>query len=328
MNAILDRIFDALDGGSSWPAAVFMFIAVAGMTLAIGNLVRARGDIRRRATREAGGALAIADLTPEENARSLGADTMRTTRAMLEAVTRHFAPQDSDEQSRVKQLMIHAGFFAPNAPAIYLASRVGAALVMAGLGIVFLPDLFGALSTTNLWMFAGGAGLAGYLMPMFYLSRRTDRLQTQYRSGFPDFMDLMVICADAGLAMEAAMDRVGRELAVSYPALSANIAMTTLEMRAGRTLSDALDHLAQRLGIEEARSFATLLQQSEELGSSMTEALRVYSDDMRHKRMSRAEEKAYALPAKLVIPLGLCIFPVILVVTLLPVIVRVKTGTF
>jgi len=136
------------------------------------------------------------------------------------------------------------------------------------------------------------------------------------------------VCADAGLAMEAALDRVGRELGDSYPSLSANAYMTTLEMRAGRTLSEALEHFGDRLGLEEARSFATLLQQSEELGSSLTAALRVYSDDMRHKRMSRAEEKAYSLPAKLAIPMMVCIFPVLFVVILCPVIVRMVTGTW
>ena len=140
-------------------------------------------------------------------------------------------------------------------------------------------------------------------------------------------MDLLVVCADAGLAMEAALDRVGRELADSYPSLSSNLYMTTLEMRAGRTMSEALEQLADRLGLEEARSFATLLQQSEELGSSLTEALRVYSDDMRHKRMSIAEEKAYSLPAKLSVPLILCIFPVIIIVIMLPVYVQFKFMT-
>ena len=98
--------------------------------------------------------------------------------------------------------------------------------------------------------------------------------------------------------------------------------MTNLEIRAGRTMSEALEHLGDRLGIEEARSFATLIQQSAELGSSITEALRVYSDDMRHKRLSRAEEKAYSLPAKLSVPMMVCIFPVLFVVILLPVFVR------
>ena len=104
--------------------------------------------------------------------------------------------------------------------------------------------------------------------------------------------------------------------------------MANLEIRAGRTLTEALEHLADRLGLDEARSFATLIQQSAELGSSITEALRVYCDDMRHKRLSRAEEKAYALPAKLSVPMMVCIFPVIFVVILLPVIVRLSTGHY
>jgi tight adherence protein C len=141
-------------------------------------------------------------------------------------------------------------------------------------------------------------------------------------------MDLLVVCADSGLAMEAALDRVGRELADSYRSLSANIHMATLEIRAGRTMTEALEHLAERLALEEARSFATLIQQSAELGSSITDALRVYSDDMRHKRLSRAEEKAYSLPARLSIPMMVCIFPVLFVVILLPVVVRVYLGIY
>ena len=101
--------------------------------------------------------------------------------------------------------------------------------------------------------------------------------------------------------------------------------MANLEIRAGRSMTDALEHLGDRLGLEEARSFATLIQQSAELGSSITDALRVYSDDMRHKRLSRAEEKAYSLPAKLSVPMMVCIFPVLFVVILLPVVVRLYT---
>ncbi len=121
-------------------------------------------------------------------------------------------------------------------------------------------------------------------------------------------------------------DRVGRELGVSYPSLAANIHMANLEIRAGRTMTEALEHLGDRLGLDEARSFATLIAQSEELGSSIGDALRVYSDDMRHKRLSRAEEKAYSLPAKLAVPMMVCIFPVLFIVILCPVIVRLSTG--
>jgi len=173
-----------------------------------------------------------------------------------------------------------------------------------------------------------GSGTLGYLAPSFYLDRRIATRRQEHQSGFPDFMDLLVVCADAGLSMEAALDRVGRELGVSYPSLCANIHVANLEIRAGSTMIEALEHLAERLGLEEARSFATLIQQSNELGSSIGDALRVYSDEMRDKRMSRAEEKAYALPAKLTVPMMVFLFPVLLIAILCPVIVRVATNNW
>ena len=158
--------------------------------------------------------------------------------------------------------------------------------------------------------------------------RRIAKNKSEHRSGFPDFLDLMVVCADSGLSMEASLERVGRELGDTYPSLCANIHMTNLEIRAGKSMTDALEHFADRLGLDEARAFATLIQQSAELGSSITDALRVYSDDMRHKRLSRAEEKAYSLPAKLALPMMLCIFPTIFVIIMLPVAVRLITRNY
>ena len=133
--------------------------------------------------------------------------------------------------------------------------------------------MFGFEGKASFWLFVIGGGLFGYLAPTFYLDRRIAAKRLEHRSGFPDFMDLLVVCADAGLSMEAALDRVGRELGDSYPSLTANIHMANLEIRAGRTMTEALEHLGDRLGLEEARSFATLIQQSDELGSSIGDAL-------------------------------------------------------
>ena len=124
--------------------------------------------------------------------------------------------------------------------------------------------------------------------------------------------------------MEAGIVKIAGELESAYPALARNLQFTTIEMRSGKTLSSAIDALGRRLGIEEARSFATLLAQSEELGSSLSQSLRAYSDDMRNKRLMKAEEKAFSLPAKLVVPLTLFVFPTLLVVLLLPVVVSVS----
>jgi tight adherence protein C len=125
--------------------------------------------------------------------------------------------------------------------------------------------------------------------------------------------------------MEAGLDRIAREIGVAFPSLARNLELATIELRSGKPLGKAIESLSARLGIEEAGSFATLLQQSEELGSSLTQSLRAYSDDMRNKRLVRAEEKAYQLPAKLVVPLTLFVFPVLLVVLLLPIVISVSS---
>ena len=139
-------------------------------------------------------------------------------------------------------------------------------------------------------------------------------------------MDLMVVCAEAGLSIEASIDRIARELVEGYPSLAQNLYMASLEIRAGKTFTDALEGLAERLGIEEASMLATLLQQSAELGTSLALSLRVYSDEMRNKRMSRAEEKAYSLPAKLVVPLTLFVFPVLIATLMTPVVIKMSTA--
>ena len=172
------------------------------------------------------------------------------------------------------------------------------------------------------------AGTLGWLLPGFYLGNRTKTIMQENRSGFPDFMDLMGVCANAGMSMEAGLERVSRELADMYPTLGVHLQILCLEVRAGRSIEEALHALADRLDIAEVRAFATLLQQSKELGSSLSDALRVFSDDMRHKRLSMAEEKAYALPAKLSVPVTACILPVVLFVAILPVIIRIRLGLY
>src|SRR5208282_300629 len=204
-------------------------------------------------------------------------------------------------------------------------ARAGMAVTVA-IAATFGLSMFGHGVKASFWLVVVIAAVFGYLAPTFYLNRRVAGRRLEHQAGFPDFMDLMVVCADAGLAMEAALERVARELGDSHCSLAANIHITNLEIRAGRTLTEALGRLADRLGLDEARSFANLIQQSDELGSSISNALRVYSDDMRHKRLSRAEEKAYSLPTKLTVPMMLCIFPALFIVILTPVIVRVATG--
>lgn len=299
---------------------LMVFLATATLTFAMMAMIRVHGAVRRR-TAGINAKLAAEAASFHEAQRK---PKFKAAERIISYAQKHYGESDSKDLKVLRKRLMMAGIYDSRGVAIFFLARTALAVGLAVAAMMFAPGQGGSIY----WMLVGAAGILGYVAPSIYLDRRIAARREEHRSGFPDFMDLLVVCADAGLSMEAALDRVGRELADSYPSLCTNIHMANLEIRAGRTMTEALEHLAERLGLEEARSFSTLIQQSDELGSSITEALRVYSDDMRHKRLSRAEEKAYSLPAKLSLPMMVCIFPVLFVVILLPVAVRLATGGF
>ena len=317
----MDILTQLTNDGNSTMVGVLVFLAAGTLAFCVMAVVRVQGSINRRAANI--GQIDVNDRSA--GARSLRHSSQKIAQRLVEYTTKHYASEDAKEAKVLRRRMVQAGIYNPRAIAYFFLCRTGLAVGLAALAFLFAPADQGG-SGFWLWIIVGG--IAGYLGPSLYLGQRIKSRKAEHQSGFPDFMDLLVVCADAGLSMEAALDRVGTELGVSYPSLTANIHIANLEIRAGRTISEALEHLGDRLGIEEARAFATLIQQSAELGSSITDALRVYSDDMRHKRLSRAEEKAYSLPAKLALPMMICIFPVLFVVILLPVFVRLHMGNF
>lgn len=306
---------------ASMMMAMLVFLATGTIAFAVMALVRVRGAVKRRTAR-------IMDEDRGANStRSLRYSSLKAVTQLLEYTTKHYATSDDDNAKVLRSRLVQAGIYDQRGVAYFFIARTALAVGLAFAMFVFGPLLF-VKGTSFYWMMVIAAGIGGYVAPSIYIDRRIAARKVEHRSGFPDFMDLLVVCADSGLSMEAAFERVGRELGDTYPSLTANIHMTNLEIRAGKNLKDALERFADRLALEEARSFATLINQSIDLGSSITDALRVYSDDMRHKRLSMAEEKAYALPAKLSVPMMVCIFPVIFVVILLPVYVKLHTGNY
>ncbi len=298
--------------------SLLVFLAAGTLAFAAMVGIRAREAVRRRAA-----GVRIDDEAVGAR-RSLRYSGLRAAQKLVDYTAKHYSSVENKDVKVLRQRLTRAGIYEQRAPAIFFLSRAAFALAF-GFGAFFALPMLGVHGKAAFWVFLALCSLAGYLAPSFYLDRLIAKRRSEHESGFPDFMDLLVVCADAGLSMEASLGRVASELGDSYPSLAANIHMANLEIRAGRTMTDALEHLADRLGLEEARAFATLITQSDELGSSIGDALRVYSDDMRHKRLSRAEEKAYALPAKLTVPMIVCIFPTLFVVILLPVIVRLAT---
>jgi len=317
----MESASDIFSDGSTLMLAVLVFLATAMMAFGLMAAVRVRGAVKRRT---AGIAAIAGDVAVEDQGSSLKQSGLKAAQQILDYASKHYGSADHGAAKVLRQRMVRAGIYDPRAVGYFFVGRLGLAVVLA-IAAFFIIPTFVSLGPSLFWLVVLVAGVLGYVGPSFYIDRRVKARMEEHRSGFPDFMDLLVVCADSGLSMEASLERVGIELAGTYPSLGANIHMANLEIRAGRSMTNALEHFGDRLGLEEARSFATLIQQSAELGSSITDALRVYSDDMRHKRLSRAEEKAYALPAKLTVPMMVCIFPVLFVVILLPVIVRLYT---
>lgn len=319
MDSILSVFTNSFRDSNSLLIALLVFLAAGTLAFSIMAVVRVRGAVRRRTSR------IMAD-EKRKATRSLRYSSLKAVTRLVEYTTKHYAADD-ENMKILRQRLVQAGIYDTRGVAFFFLIRTGLAIGLAVALFVLLP-IVRPDSGTFFWLMVIVGGIAGYVGPSMYIDRRIAGRKVEHRTGFPDFMDLLVVCADSGLSMEAALERVGREIGEGYPSLSANIHITNLEIRAGRNLKEALERFAERLALEEARAFATLINQSIDLGSSITDALRVYSDDMRHKRLSRAEEKAYALPAKLSVPMMVCIFPVLFIVILLPVFVRLHVGGY
>jgi tight adherence protein C len=316
----LASLFGGLQPGYLAPAAIVLLLLGGGaLAWPLLNGGEARADMKRRLKVDTAHASAA---RPSQSRRNKDAVRERAARTAQD----FYAKSDPENVARLRLKLIQAGFLDPGAVGMFFLIRFIALAGSAVAAFVIVTLFGGEASATSRWIFIGMLGAAGYFLPGLVLSRMVSARMREYRNGFPDFMDLMIVCSDAGMSMEAAVERVSRELQLTYPALAQNLQLVSIELRAGRGLDDSLKSLADRLSLEEVRSFATLLQQSRELGTSLSGALRVFSDEMRHKRMSLAEEKAHALPAKMSVPVTVCILPVVMMVAIIPVIVKMTSG--
>lgn len=221
--------------------------------------------------------------------------------------------------------LVQAGYFSPDAPTLYAAAQILSPLIVVTVSYLGLKAFNWEIDSGGVIAIVACMAFAGYKGPEAFISRRKDSLATIYRAVFPDFLDLLLVCIDAGLSMNAAVDRVAREFEFSCKPFATNLSLMLSEVRSGRAFPDALENLSVRLGIDEAKAFVTLVKQSLELGSDVSSALRVYADEMRTKRLLRAELMANALPIKMLLPLGVFIFPALLIVVLTPAMLSLVT---
>ncbi len=229
---------------------------------------------------------------------------------------------DTRDDSLRKKL-VAAGYTATYAPRLYTLIRL---VLVIGLPLSLFALMWSTGSTPSILKVYAAvviSALAGLYVPAVFIAAKADRRQQEIINGFPDALDLMLVCVEAGLGMDSAFARVGMEMTASHPRLAEQFGAVVLELRAGRSHEDALRRMADRAGAEEIRAFATLLIQSSKLGSSIAQTLRVYAAEMREHRRMRAEEKAHRLPVLLSIPLVGCMLPVMIGVLMLPAMIRV-----
>jgi tight adherence protein C len=227
-------------------------------------------------------------------------------------------PKGEEGVSHIQRLFLQAGYRGKNATVIFFGSKVlcAAALLICVFALQLVKP--GQVRFLHLTLFSIGFALIGFYLPNLWLYLKIARRKEALTLGLPDALDLLVVCAEAGMGLDAAMKRVGEEMMLSNKTISEEFNLLNLELRAGKSRKDALKNLALRADMEEVSSLVTLLIQTDRFGTSVAQALRVHSDSMRTRRTQRVEEVAAKLPIKLLFPTIFCIFPSLFLVILGP----------
>jgi len=232
-------------------------------------------------------------------------------------------PDDNWERSAIRTRFIMAGFRHPSAPAIFFAAKTLLALLLPLLLYLGLSSTGRHLDTHELLLYLLLAAAAGTYLPNLLLRQAIARRQNEVFESFPDALDLMTICVEAGLGVDAALSRVATEIGLTSPVLSEEMTLVTLELRAGGTKEKALRNLALRTGVEDVDALVSMLIQAERFGTSIAASLRIQSDLLRTKRRMRAEETAAKIGLKLLFPLIFFIFPALMIVLMGPAMIQI-----
>ena len=293
--------------------AVAAVVAVPGL-LSVWRNAKAKDEVERRLERRGTGFM-----EPRQHVSPFD--------KMVLQVANKTAPTDEEKVSVARARLQLAGLTHPSAVGQYYLARLICVIVPQIVLLLSLPYLGGLPPTLPLF---GSLALLiiGIVAPSFYVDRLISKRQSQCSLGFPDMMDLMVACVEAGLSLDASVQRVGEELELRHPIIAGHMKTLSLELRAGKSRKTAWRSFADRMNLEEAGSLATMLRQAEEMGTSLGATLRIFSADMRQRRILAAEEKAMALPAKLTLPLILFVFPVLLGVLILPAVAKMQGVLF
>jgi tight adherence protein C len=289
--------------------------AVASIVLALYNWVVDKA-LKKRLTRivRQGGTSADTSLSRTANAHKVA--------PVINILSKLSLPEEGWQSSSVQLKFLQAGILNKNAPHYYFAVKTLLTLVLPVVLALFLYFTQPNIPFVRVLLLVLLTAAAGYYLPEMLLSFITRRRIERMRKSLPDMIDLMVICTESGMGIDAAIARISREMARANPDLAQEFYLAALEMRAGATRIEALRNLALRSRLEDLEGLVSVLVQADKFGTSLAESLRVQSDMMRTRRTQRAEELAAKIPVKMTLPLVLCIFPTLLIVLLGPAVIQ------
>jgi tight adherence protein C len=233
-----------------------------------------------------------------------------------------YLSKETAELSKIKQKLLHAGYDNDDAPVIFYSAKIVFALGFFFL-IIFLAGFFPQYTANQVGIAAFIAGFVGLVLPDKHLDYKYTKRKKELMNGFPDALDLMVTCTEAGLGLNQTFNRVSEEILISHPSLAKELAIVNAKIRAGVDRMQALRELATRTGLDEIQGMVTLLNQSIQFGTSIADMLRIFAEEFRDRRMQKAEERAAQIGTKLIFPLVLCMFPAFFIVAIGPAILKV-----
>ena len=296
---------------------VLLFAAVFIGVLTVPRLVTFRNPVKRR----------LAPAAPAESKDGaprlrVGASTSVWDK-LVARLEKSAIPTKEKRRTTVRLQLVRAGYVGPNVVRNYFVIRLALSIILPVTYLVLLPVFSRDMAIENILLMGVCVVVLGLYLPAAWVSRRVQRRQIAVQESFPDALDMLMVCVEAGLGLDGAFTRVGTQMAAAHPVLAEHFGLVSLELRAGKSREAALRNLADRIGLPEVTSFVVLLIQSDLLGTSIGRTLRIQAEEMRLKRMLRAEEKAYKLPVKMAVPLVLCLLPAIVTVVALPGIIRI-----
>jgi tight adherence protein C len=293
------------------------FMALFLFSLGIFQHFRQRSARRELVGKIRGGGIAVSPIEDDE-ADEFNEKGSSPLIGLLGRIGRHARASKPEDYSVSRLKFLRAGIRQENALAVHWGIKIFLSLLFPAVFLLARTLLLTELSYQITMALSVLCALLGFYLPDIWLSHKADERRQKVLLSLPDALDLLVICVEAGMGLDSAINKVAQELKIGSPELSDELQLMNLELRAGKQRSDALKNLALRTDLSEISSLTTLLVQTDKFGTSMADALRIYSESYRTQRYQRAEEVAAKLPVKMIIPLLLCIFPSLFLVILGP----------